>query len=311
MALKMNAYSRSRGGTHRRHWRAATLVLAAAGALVATAPLASAKSTLDQDGVRLTEAGFDFGDNTFADGAPTGNGTLTWVLQNGALTPRLKGTLHLRNVDNVCARMRMDFYNGNALLKRKRGGTVCAPDSAHHSYAVDLRPYTDIRITKVIVVIESQTSFGQWLPAVSDTYWRTLADDAVAIDGDGFDLGGADLIDDAPTDSATVDWKIADGALTANVSGFLHINHNAGACAQVQVRSFTGNANGHEGRSVGVVYSQLHCAPDNGDAPAYFSVDLAPSTEPVEALQVRLIHFPLTGDMVNEGERFVYVSKDF
>jgi hypothetical protein len=45
--------------------------------VLGTVPLAAAKSVVDQDGVQLTSAGFDFGDDTFEDGAPTGNGPST------------------------------------------------------------------------------------------------------------------------------------------------------------------------------------------------------------------------------------------
>ena len=293
-----------------RSWRTGALALAVTAAAFAAVPLASAKSTIDQDAVQLTEAGLDFGDNTFVDGAPTGNGTLKWVLNNGALTPRLQGTLHLKNVNDLCARMRMDFYNGTTLLKQKRGGIVCAPDAGHHSYRVDLRPYTDIRITKVIVRIESLTPIG-WLPAISDTYWRTLTDDQVTIDTDGFDFGGAALVDDAPYEPATVDWQIIDGALTANVSGFLHINHNAGACAYVKVTPFTGNRTGHEDQSNGLpVVGPLHCAPDNADAMAYIDLDLLPSPQPIEALKVSVVSVT-PGGLESEGSQFVYVSDNF
>lgn len=301
--------------TRRRSLRALTLALAIGAIALAAAPLASAKSNVDQDAVRLTAAGFDFGDNTFVDGAPTGNGTLTWVLDNGALTPRLRGTLHLKNVRDICARMRMDFYNGNTFLKRKRGGKVCAPDDGHHSYRVDFRPYTDIRTTKVIVMIESRTA-GGWLPTVSDTYWRNIRDDEVMLDTEGFDFGGAALIDDAPSEPATVDWEIVDGALTARVSGYLHINHRAGYCAIVRVTAYTGDGTGHEDQPSGApVYGPFLCAPDNGPVSTYVDVTLAywlPSPpQRIEALKVSIVSIDPTGADQREDARFVYVSKDF
>jgi hypothetical protein len=58
--------------------------------------------------IKITEPGFDFGGETFVVGAPTDDGWLDWFLVDGQLTPSLTGHLHLNDVRELCARMRMD-----------------------------------------------------------------------------------------------------------------------------------------------------------------------------------------------------------
>lgn len=77
--------------------------------------------------IKITETGFDFGGETFLARAPTDDGWLDWHLVDGQLTPSLSGHLHLTDVRDLCARMRMDYYVGGQLWTTKTGGHVCAP----------------------------------------------------------------------------------------------------------------------------------------------------------------------------------------
>jgi hypothetical protein len=298
-------------GRHRR-WRLPLLLIAGVATVLGAAPLAAAKSIFDRDGVQLTSAGFDFGDDTFEDGAPTGNGTLNWVLENGQVTPKLQGTLHLKNV-STCARMRMHYLNGTALLTTREGGRVCAPDNAHHAWSVNLSPYSDIAITSVIVSIESQDVAGNWQAVDSDTYWRNTTDDQVIIRGSGIDFGASGFANDEPAGPATVDWSIENGVLVADVSGTVHLDRSAGACVRIRLEPHRGNPHGEAGQMLWPgPATQPICAADNSylsDA-VELSYPLFPA--PIGGEVVRVVLESLTGAGWQEvGSQFAYVSEDF
>jgi hypothetical protein len=297
----------------RRRWCPPAILFAAMAVALGTAPLAPAKSIVDRDGVQLTSSGFDFGDDTFAEGAPTGDGTLTWVVENGSVTPKLTGTLHLKNV-STCARLRMHYLNGSTLLTSRHGGAVCAPDNDHHTWSVNLSPYSDIAITSVIVSIESQNTAGAWEAVDSDTYWRNLADDEVTITGDGFDFGGSGFANDAPTGPATLDWTIENGAVGATATGTVHIDRNAGACVRVRLAIYQGDGQGGRGPAIwsGIPTAPI-CAADN----SYHSEDVVVSANPaflfprVEVVKVILESLAANGSWNQVGSQLVYLSEDF
>jgi hypothetical protein len=120
--------------------------------------------TIPQDWVQVTGEGADFGDQTFSHGEPSGTGWLSWGQgEDGTLTPHLTGTLHLDGKKGRCARMNLRYYAENGdFLTEKPGGTVCAPDSGHHAWSVDLAPYTSNKIAMVTVEVQSQRGDGSW-----------------------------------------------------------------------------------------------------------------------------------------------------
>ena len=63
--------------------------------------------------VKLTEARIDFGGESFAFGAPSNSGEVVWTWKAGKIIPRLKGYLHLNNAEDVCARMRIEYFTLN------------------------------------------------------------------------------------------------------------------------------------------------------------------------------------------------------
>jgi hypothetical protein len=136
--------------------RRAAVALAAAGA--ATLAAAGPAHAFFPDPVRLTDSQVDFGDSTFVLGAPIGPGSVTWSVVGGFYTPRLVGTLHLDNADDVYARMHLDYYDGaGGYLYTQHGGTVQASGMGHQSWSVNISPSTPLQIVRVRVCTETST----------------------------------------------------------------------------------------------------------------------------------------------------------
>ncbi len=103
----------------------------------------------DTDLIKLTDAKIDFGDNIFLFDVPIGFGSVQWSVFNGFYTPRLIGTLHLKNASGKYARMHMG-YNGTS----DHTDIVYAPDDKHHSWPINHIPDPLSQITRVTICTE-------------------------------------------------------------------------------------------------------------------------------------------------------------
>lgn len=244
---------------------AATMLTAGAGAAQAV--------VVDNDTVKLTSSGFDFGNSDFVLGAPSGSGDLDWIHTGGRLKPHLTGTLHLDDVDGDCARMRLDYSDadGDALATRF-GGTVCASDDHHHEFTVDLQPYESAYVDEVKVTVEKQTTPGGAFATADYGYYHPdiVADD-VKITESGFDFGDEWWGVGAPIGDGHVLWPMEDGRITPLLSGTLHLNDVAGGCARMNLRYLTESGTFIASRAGGTV-----CASDNDHHE--FTVSLDPYT---------------------------------
>ncbi len=161
---------------------------------VATVTLAGpAQATvLDNVAVKLTSTGYDFGGSGWAAGAPTGSGDLHFHHENGTMRPHLVGTLHLNDADGTCSRMRLEYFDSGTLLSTQYGGRVCVTDDAHHSWSVDLDPYTNPAIGSVRVSVQKETANG-WFTVASETHVPEIWADRVKITEQGVDFGSSDV----------------------------------------------------------------------------------------------------------------------
>ena len=92
------------------------------------------------DKIKLTADGIDLGDDWWGVGGPLGSATVSWTPgEDGAITPRVNGSLYLNNMAGVCARMKIYYWSADDdLLATKYGGQVCSPDNGLP--LVDRRP---------------------------------------------------------------------------------------------------------------------------------------------------------------------------
>jgi hypothetical protein len=122
------------------------------------------------DSVKITEDGVDFGSSSFSLGAPTGSGSISWGLDDGAVTPHLTGTLHFNNSSGVCARMNLRYLTeSGAFVTERAGGTVCASDNGHHAFSVDLDPFESNKVGKVTIQLQTLAANGSFTTAGSAT----------------------------------------------------------------------------------------------------------------------------------------------
>jgi hypothetical protein len=231
------------------------------GLLAASATVASdtIPTAIGSSKVKITGSGFDFGGETFVAGAPTDTGYIHWFLANGEITATLAGYLHLSDVQGLCGRMRMDFYSGaHIYLTTKYGGQVCASDDKHHYWSVELHPYTSNKINEVKVSIEKLTATKDWSIVGSDTVKLITTHDPIKITADGFDFGGKTFVAGAPTDAGEVAWSWAGGQVKPRVTGTLHINNAASACARMRIQYYAA-----DDALLADEYGGKVCAPDN------------------------------------------------
>ena len=64
------------------------------------------------DKIKLTADGIDLGDDWWGVGGPLGSATVSWAPgEDGAITPRVNGSLYLNNMAGVCARMKIYYWS--------------------------------------------------------------------------------------------------------------------------------------------------------------------------------------------------------
>lgn len=222
--------------------------------------------------IKITESGFDFGGETFIAGAPTNDGWLDWHLVDGQLIPSLSGHIHLNDVRDLCARMRMDYYVGGQLWTTKTGGQVCASDDKHHEWDVNLADYTSSKIDEVRVSIEKLTATKDWTIVGSQRRKLTPVHQKVKITEDGFDFGGQTFLGSGPTDSGEVIWTWSGAQVSPRITGTLHINNAATACARMRIEYFK-----EDDTLLAEKFGGTVCAPDNKHYK--WDVDLEPYSD--------------------------------
>ena len=248
-----------------------------AGLLVWAAPSAYAdQREIDEDDIRMTSQGFDFGDGSFTAGAPLGSGRVEWLVDENQLTPHLIGDLHLNNVDDECARMRMDYYTDSGSFWLTRYGTVhCADDNGHHDWDISMSPYTHSVLGKVKVTLEHQLNNGTWASIGSE--WSRLGtyvdDDNLLIPdyGTGLSFGGSgwNYASWQAGGSGQVEWEFSEGQIRPHVTGTLHADNAAGECARMRIDYYADDGELPNGDNSSY-YDYLHtvyggevCANDN------------------------------------------------
>ena len=132
--------------------------LAAAAATVTLATVAAsgaAHAGLDNDSVKVTGDKVDFGGSLWGGNSPIGGGNLNWSIVNGFYTPRLTGTLHMENANNMYARMHISYWDGGGdIIATRHGGIVQASGNSHQDWSVDLSPITLYQIVEAHVCTE-------------------------------------------------------------------------------------------------------------------------------------------------------------
>ncbi len=282
-----------------RKLKAAALTILGMGAFAGSAHAA----VIDTDSVRLTAKSVDFGGSVWGIGSPIGSGDLDFIYSGGVITPHLKGTLHLDDADGLCGKVRIQSFNAaGTLLDNSYGGEVCANDDSHHSWSVDLEPYSDDSIASVQVAVEKETASG-WYVEASDTYYVNTFPDDVKINASGVDFGSNGFGLSSASGPGSLAWGLNDGDTTPHLTGAIWLNNSGGQCARVNLRYLTEGGSDLTERSGGTV-----CAPDNG---LYgWSVDLNPYTSnKIGKVQVELQTLAANGSYVTAGSQTVSIAQ--
>ncbi len=223
--------------------------------------------------VKISTPGFDFGGSDYFAGAPVGPAKVQWNIVDGQMHPRVDGTLFLNNVGGQCARIRVDYYAGAGIRwTSAHGNEVCAPDDRLRAYTVALDPVISSKINEVGIAVEKKTTSGSWQTIGSQRLKLGTIDTPIKITGDGFDFGGKTFAFGAPTQAGRIAWTWSEGRLTPRLTGTLHLNNVAGACARLRLE-YTSN----QLDEMAVEFGGKVCAPDNGHHA--WDVDLSPLSD--------------------------------
>ncbi|MDR4494635.1 MAG: hypothetical protein R3B74_09445 [Nitrospirales bacterium] len=218
--------------------------------------------------VKIKESKFEF------------DGWLTWGMSEGRMQPSVHGDLDLHDAEGLCGRMRMDLYGGAHLfLTTKYGGAKCADSGKRLRWEINLIPYDDNgnpygsnKIDEVKVSIEKKTASQDWTIIGSKTVKMNTLHNKVKITEDGFDFGGESFVAGAPTKSGDVAWSWSGGEVTPRVTGRLHLNHVASACARLEIEYFS-----YDDVLLATKAGGKRCASDNSHY--WGEIDLSPYSD--------------------------------
>ena len=139
-------------GRHGRRGAGAAIAAAAVVALAASSP---AHAVLDNDNVKVNGPRADFGGSVWGVHSPVGSGNMSWDVVNGFYTPRLTGTLHVEDADNLFARMHISYWDGGGnMIDTRHGGIVHVDGDDHDGFSVDLSPINLSQIVEAHVCTE-------------------------------------------------------------------------------------------------------------------------------------------------------------
>jgi hypothetical protein len=279
-----------------------TLGLAVA-ATVALAGPAQA-SVIDTDRPELNGTGYDFGNGTFVAGSPTRGGRLKFDLSDGRIEPRLTGTLHVKDADGTCARVKLAYRDrsDDALTDPAYSPTKCVDDDHHHEYSVDLDSYADNAIDNVKISLQKKTASG-WSTVESETYPVDTSDDKVKITADGVDFGDLSFDLGAPLGHGDMSWKLDGVDVAPRLLGGLHLNNSSGVCARINLRYYT-----QAGAFLTKRADDEMCAQDNGHHSRI--IDFSPhASNKIAEVKVQLQTQASNGSWNVAGSRTVSIAE--
>lgn len=259
-------------------WRSTARIAACASlaatltAQVAVAVAGQAPYYLGEHKAKITTPGFDFGGDLHLAGTPTVPAKIEWNYFGHLLSARIFGYLYMRDVGGLCSRLRLDGYAGGGVLVSTDYSLVqCAPDDKVQAKPVTMS-IADDKLDEVRLTIEKKTAIGGWEAVASERYSIDRIVERIRITARGFDFGSDGFLAGAPTGSGVLTWTRTGGQVTPHLTGTLHINDAASACARMRIeyydRTDTRLAD-HPGGKV--------CAPDN--AHHEWNVDLKPFSD--------------------------------
>ena len=148
----MSTPSSTRRPARRGAGAVAAIAAAAVVALVASSP---AHAALDNDNVKVNGPRADFGGSVWGVHSPVGSGNMSWNVVDGFYTPRLTGTLHVEDADNLFARMHISYWDGGGnMIDVRHGGIVHVDGDDHDGFSVDLSPLNPSQIVEAHVCTE-------------------------------------------------------------------------------------------------------------------------------------------------------------
>jgi hypothetical protein len=237
-----------------------TLATLAAMAGVSTFAATANANVLDTDAFVLDSEEVDFLD-----------GSVEFEMVNGYMTPRISGKLRVEELDNSCARVVIEHFDGDTLLGTEEGNDMCVEDDDPHQWNVDRSGVSNPLTDKVVVSVE-KLEFDEWERQDEDLSQVDVSNDDFVVLADGIDIGGTAWTGTEPFNDADIHWNFNQGQYTPELDAQLHMDNMGGDCGRIKVKYLT-----DEGELIDSRASTPRCPGDNehydwkADVPAYSS----------------------------------------
>jgi hypothetical protein len=149
--------------------------------LTALAAPASAAVLVDDDYYALIVGpNVSFGSNVInpgpfamnGDAQPGGYGRLIWWSDGGVIEPELVGSMWTQRIGGDCAKMRMQYFDVHGVVLATRGSAQeCPSDDAFDIHPIDMAPFADAAIVRVVVSTLTKGASGNWVVNGSQTFY--------------------------------------------------------------------------------------------------------------------------------------------
>jgi hypothetical protein len=199
------------------------------------------------------------------------DGEVVWDFSNGLMRPRITGTLVVEDLDDSCAHLVIDYYDGDTFLDSDTTIDRCPEDDERDEWNVN-RSGVENALTDRVVLRVEKLRFGVWeQQAETDVTVQTRNDDFTVLANDIF-IGGTGWTGTEPFNDADIHWNLDQGLVTPSVHARLHMDNMGGDCGRIQARFLTDS-----GDFIAARAGSRQCPADNdhydweADIPAYSS----------------------------------------
>ena len=145
-----------------------------------TAPASAAVMVDDDFYALIIGPNVSFGSNVInpgpfamnGDAQPGGYGRVIWWSDGGIIEPELVGSMWTQRLRNDCAKMRMQYFDAHGVVLATRGSAQeCPSDDAFDIHPIDMAPFADAAIVRVVVSTLTKVASGNWVVNGSQTFY--------------------------------------------------------------------------------------------------------------------------------------------
>jgi len=115
--------------------------------------------TLATDEFRIIAPELDLGSGAFSSGTASDLATLTWKVQPGTsstLTPVFNGTLYMNQADDLCGRIKVEYFSQLGTSTKRFTKEHCVEDDKEHEFDMVLNDYHATDVYEVVYTLQKR-----------------------------------------------------------------------------------------------------------------------------------------------------------